>query len=81
MKKRKLFQFSKMRCAIDVRKINRDLYCPTGAIWIANTEALMGTKSFYGPGYRFYPMPWKKAIDIDDYEDLEMTKLLISLDQ
>lgn len=51
-----------------------DLYCPTGAIWIAKTEKLFKFDSFYGENYSFFPLHWKNAIDIDDYEDLEMAK-------
>jgi len=54
-----------------------ELYCPTGAIWIANVSKLMISKSFYGVDYSFYPMPWVKAIDIDDYNDLEMANFFI----
>ncbi|PKD16750.1 acylneuraminate cytidylyltransferase [Salegentibacter salinarum] len=56
-----------------------DLYCPTGAIWIAKKEALINTKSFYGPNYSFFPLHWIKAIDIDEYEDLEMAKYFLKL--
>lgn len=51
-----------------------ELLCPTGAIWIANVEELIKHETFYGPGYKLFPMHWKKAIDIDDYEDLEMAE-------
>jgi len=50
------------------------LYCPTGAIWLAKTAALLRSKNFYGPGFRLYPIPWQSAVDIDDYEDLEMAR-------
>ncbi|WPY99713.1 acylneuraminate cytidylyltransferase family protein [Christiangramia sp. OXR-203] len=56
-----------------------DLYCPTGAIWIANRESLLHANSFYGPEYSFYPMHWIKAIDIDEYEDLEMAEYFLKL--
>lgn len=49
-----------------------DLYCPTGAIWIANTRMLLNQNSFYGEGHQFQPMPWINAIDIDEYEDLNL---------
>ena len=49
-----------------------DLYCPTGAIWIANFEALNISHSFYGNNYIFNPIPWYEAVDIDDIEDLNM---------
>ena len=50
------------------------LYCPTGAIWIAQADALKAERSFYGSGHVFEPMPWTSSIDIDDSEDLEMAK-------
>ena len=55
-----------------------DLFCPTGAIWIAKKDSLIKANSFYGPGYSFYPMNWIKAIDIDEYEDLEMAKYFLN---
>lgn len=61
-----------------------DLYCPTGAIWIAKISELVRHRTFYGPDFKTYPINWKYAIDIDDYEDLEMAKcvyLLINNDQ
>ena len=50
------------------------LYCPTGAIWIAETEALKKYKSFYTPHHAFFPIPWISAMDIDDQEDMNMAK-------
>ena len=54
-----------------------DLYCPTGAIWIANSEKVKDSKSFYGDSYRFFPIDWKSAMDIDDLDDLEFAKVLM----
>jgi CMP-N-acetylneuraminic acid synthetase len=48
-----------------------DLYCPTGAIWIANTQELKKNGSFYSEKTVFCPLDWKSALDIDTYEDLE----------
>ncbi len=50
------------------------LYCPTGAVWIASTQTLKKSRSFYGKDCIFYPMPWSAAIDIDDAEDLLIAK-------
>ncbi len=47
-----------------------ELYCPTGATWIASTSALMSSHNFYGKGHTFFPMNWSHAVDIDDYDDL-----------
>lgn len=51
-----------------------DLYCPTGAIWIAIANLLKNEGSFYGCGYRFEPIEFKRAVDIDDYEDLKFAE-------
>jgi N-acylneuraminate cytidylyltransferase len=48
-----------------------ELYCPSGAVWIANARALMESKSFYAESHTFYPIDWKAAVDIDTNEDLE----------
>ncbi|MBM7572151.1 cytidylyltransferase domain-containing protein [Aquibacillus albus] len=50
------------------------LYCPTGAIWIANKKNLVKENTFYGKDYIYYPLDWKAAIDIDNQEDLEMAQ-------
>lgn len=53
-----------------------DLFCPTGAIWVATTAALLSAKTFYGPGHVFEALPWDRAVDIDDYDDLRFAELL-----
>ena len=53
-----------------------DLYCPTGAIWIADTKALLSERSFYGSGHIFFPIDWKAAVDIDGPEDLEFASIV-----
>lgn len=55
------------------------LFAPTGAIWIARVAALEKSGSFYGPGHRFEPMPWERAIDIDDAEDLRLARALLQI--
>lgn len=50
------------------------LYCPTGAIWIAQSAAFKEAGSFYGKDHVFEPMHWISAVDIDDSEDMEMAK-------
>jgi len=52
------------------------LYCPTGAIWIAQAKVLLEQGTFYGKDYRFYPISWKSAVDIDNNEDLEFAKVI-----
>ena len=53
-----------------------EVYCPTGAIWIAKTDELIKEGTFHSYGQKFFPISWKSAIDIDDYDDLEMAKKL-----
>jgi CMP-N-acetylneuraminic acid synthetase len=50
------------------------LYCPTGAVWIADTEALRLKGTFYGDPLTIFPLDWKAAVDIDTFEDLEFAK-------
>lgn len=52
------------------------LYCPTGAIWIADTTELRLHRTFYGPGHVLCPMPVHNAIDIDDWHDFYMAEAL-----
>jgi CMP-N-acetylneuraminic acid synthetase len=55
------------------------LYSPTGAIWMASVEALKQSQNFYGPGHVFWPMDWKSAVDIDNYEDFELAEALYNI--
>lgn len=54
-----------------------DVFCPTGAVWIARCDALQAAKTFYGPGHTFFPIPWQSAVDIDDAADLEMAHAVL----
>lgn len=53
-----------------------ELFCPTGAIWIAKVSALMTEGTFYGPEHCFEPMNWESAVDIDDNDDLNFARAL-----
>lgn len=53
-----------------------ELYCPTGAIWIARVPAFRSAGTFYGPGYKFEPMPIWAAADIDEPDDLILARVL-----
>ena len=53
-----------------------ELYCPSGALWIADSSKLKKYGTFYMPDHKMVEIPWKNAIDIDNYEDLEMAQLL-----
>lgn len=58
-----------------------DLYSPTGAIWIAKIENLKRDKTFYGEGHIFWEMDWKRAVDIDNYEDIELATALLQMQE
>lgn len=51
-----------------------DLYCPSGAIWIAKPSALRAAKTFYTEDCIFNAMDWMSAMDIDDANDLVMAQ-------
>ncbi len=54
-----------------------DLYCPTGSVWISSTKKLTEFKTFYSPGYCSYIIDWVSAMDIDDYDDLNMAEAML----
>tara|TARA_B100001964_G_scaffold242826_1_gene318792 strand:- start:3213 stop:3914 length:702 start_codon:yes stop_codon:yes gene_type:complete len=56
-----------------------ELYCPTGAVWIADTKELKKQKTFYGNKYRVFPLDWRNSVDIDDMDDLGMAEMLFYL--
>lgn len=56
-----------------------ELYCPTGAVWIAEAEELKRQKTFYGEGYTVFPLEWRNAVDIDDIDDLRMAEVAMSV--
>jgi len=61
--------------ALDARSQDLDtLYCPTGAIWIAARDSLLQAGTFHAPSRTLWPMPWERAVDIDDTDDLRMAK-------
>lgn len=55
-----------------------ELYCPSGAIWIAKRQHLMKWNSFYGE-HIYFEIDWKSAVDIDNYEDVDMAKAVYKL--
>lgn len=56
-----------------------ELFCPTGAIWIAKVSPFKKEKTFYGKGYKVYPLNWKSAIDIDTKDDFSMVEEIFPL--
>jgi CMP-N-acetylneuraminic acid synthetase len=57
------------------------LYSPTGAVWIASVKDLYKENTFYGEGHIFWEMDWKRAMDIDNYEDIQLAKALRNVDE
>lgn len=53
------------------------LYCPTGAIWWAETEALLGAGTFHLEKRALYELPWHRAVDIDEEADFKLAELLL----
>lgn len=53
---------------------NEQLYCPTGAVGFAKVDAYKKDHTFYGEGHKFFPIDWKYAVDIDNFEDVEMAE-------
>lgn len=49
---------------------------PTGAIWIANVEALIEQGTFYGKDVQLFPLSRRSSIDIDTMDDLILAKAL-----
>lgn len=55
-----------------------ELVTPSGAIWIANTSALVKAKTFYGPGLCLEKLSLLSSIDIDEIEHLEIARMLLT---
>jgi CMP-N-acetylneuraminic acid synthetase len=51
-----------------------NLYCPTGALWLASASQFKEHGTFYMPDHSFYPLSWMSGMDIDDEADLQMAK-------
>ena len=56
------------------------LWCPTGSIWIANTEILLSAGSFYCPNMSFSEIDLLSAVDIDDYDDFKFAIALSKME-
>lgn len=66
--------------ALETRSQDLDtLYCPTGAIWIADKKSFLSAGTFYGRDYKLFELSWLSAVDIDDYDDLKMADACFNL--
>jgi N-acylneuraminate cytidylyltransferase len=66
----------------EINKRSQDippLFCPTGAIWIADIEALKKEGTFFGKDQIFWEISWESGIDIDDDKDLKLAAALKTL--
>ena len=50
-------------------------FCLTGSIWLAKHDSLLKMNTFHGPDCMYKEIDWISAIDIDDYEDLELANV------
>jgi CMP-N-acetylneuraminic acid synthetase len=58
-----------------------ELYCPSGALWIAKSQSLRAHQSFYQSDHIFSVMDWMSAMDIDEEEDWVMAEACMTLQQ
>jgi pseudaminic acid cytidylyltransferase len=56
-----------------------ELFCPTGAIWWARTEALRRTRTFHVANRTGWEITWQRGIDIDTFADWHMAEVLFRL--
>jgi CMP-N-acetylneuraminic acid synthetase len=55
------------------------LFCPTGAIWWAHTDALRRERTYHFSGRTGWEIPWPRGIDIDTENDWQMAEVLLRL--
>jgi N-acylneuraminate cytidylyltransferase len=54
------------------------LYCPTGAVWWATTEALLEYGTFHLQRRALFELDWEHGVDIDEEADFELAEVLLS---
>jgi CMP-N-acetylneuraminic acid synthetase len=57
------------------------LYCPTGAIWWAQSRVLRSQGTFHVAGRTGWEIPWERGVDVDTEEDWRMLEVLHRLEQ
>ena len=53
------------------------LYLPNGAVYVANVDWLIKSRSFYSPETAAYVMPEDRSVDIDSSLDLRFCEFLM----
>ena len=51
-----------------------ELFCASGAVWVGAWSLLQEEETFFGDGHVYFPIPWEKALDIDDDDDLRLAR-------
>jgi N-acylneuraminate cytidylyltransferase len=54
-----------------------ELFCPTGAVWWAQTEVLRAAKTYHIEGRTGWEIAWQRGVDIDTEEDWAMAETLL----
>lgn len=62
----------------DRRQDSTPVVTPNGAVYVAETNWLRETKSFYTPDTIAYEMPGARSVDIDTAQDLAIARTLIA---
>ena len=58
-----------------------ELFCPTGAIWLAKAKVLRQEKTFHTVDKTGWEIPWQRAVDIDTEDDWQLAELLMQARQ
>jgi pseudaminic acid cytidylyltransferase len=56
-----------------------ELFCPTGAIWWAQSTTFRRSKTFHQQNRTGWEIPWQRGLDIDSFEDWAMAEVLFRL--
>ena len=56
-----------------------ELFCPTGAVWWATTDALLREGTFHMAGRTGWEIHWTHGLDIDTEDDWLLTDVLMGL--
>ena len=56
-----------------------ELYCPTGAVWWAQADALRLAGSYYMAGQTGWEIPWERGVDVDTEDDWLVVEVLMAM--